>query len=92
MIRKIIHIDKEKCNGCGLCASACHEGAIGLVDGKAMEAPPRESILLAKMATVFASNAFLANPTINNLRPLEKSESRSFCSYCSFCQCCISSQ
>ncbi|SCP96066.1 ATP-binding protein [Anaerobium acetethylicum] len=35
MIRKIITIDKEKCNGCGLCISACHEGAIGLVDGKA---------------------------------------------------------
>lgn len=35
MIRKIIHIDKEKCNGCGLCASACHEGAIGMVEGKA---------------------------------------------------------
>lgn len=35
MIRKIIHIDKEKCNGCGACASACHEGAIGMVDGKA---------------------------------------------------------
>ena len=27
MIRKIIHIDEEKCNGCGLCAAACHEGA-----------------------------------------------------------------
>jgi ferredoxin len=35
MIRKIIQIDKEKCNGCGLCAEACHEGAIGMVDGKA---------------------------------------------------------
>ncbi len=35
MIRKIIHIDEEKCNGCGLCAEACHEGAIGMVDGKA---------------------------------------------------------
>lgn len=35
MIRKIIKIDKEKCNGCGLCAKACHEGAIGMVDGKA---------------------------------------------------------
>ena len=35
MIRKIIHIDEDKCNGCGACASACHEGAIGMVDGKA---------------------------------------------------------
>ena len=35
MIRKIIKIDEEKCNGCGLCAEACHEGAIGMVDGKA---------------------------------------------------------
>lgn len=35
MVRKIIEIDREKCNGCGLCASACHEGAIGMVDGKA---------------------------------------------------------
>lgn len=36
MIRKIIHIDRDKCNGCGLCASACHEGAIDIVDGKAV--------------------------------------------------------
>ena len=35
MIRKIIHIDEEKCNGCGLCAQACHEGAIEMIDGKA---------------------------------------------------------
>lgn len=35
MIRSIIKIDEEKCNGCGLCAGACHEGAIGLVNGKA---------------------------------------------------------
>ncbi len=35
MIRRIINIDESKCNGCGLCAEACHEGAIGMVDGKA---------------------------------------------------------
>ena len=35
MIRKIIKIDKEKCNGCGACASACHEGAIDIINGKA---------------------------------------------------------
>lgn len=35
MKRRIIHIDEEKCNGCGACADACHEGAIGMVDGKA---------------------------------------------------------
>ena len=35
MIRKIIKINEEKCNGCGLCAKACHEGAIGMVNGKA---------------------------------------------------------
>ena len=36
MIREIVEIDKDKCTGCGLCASACHEGAIGMVDGKAV--------------------------------------------------------
>ena len=35
MIRRIITINKDKCNGCGLCAKACHEGAIGMVEGKA---------------------------------------------------------
>lgn len=34
-IRKIIRIDEDKCNGCGLCATACHEGAIEIIDGKA---------------------------------------------------------
>lgn len=35
MLRQIIHIDEEKCNGCGACAKACHEGAIAMIDGKA---------------------------------------------------------
>ena len=35
MKRRIIEIDEEKCNGCGACATACHEGAIGIIDGKA---------------------------------------------------------
>ena len=41
MLRKIIQIDQDKCTGCGLCADACHEGAIDMVDGKAVLA--RES-------------------------------------------------
>lgn len=35
MIRQIIHIDEDKCTGCGICATACHEGAIEIIDGKA---------------------------------------------------------
>lgn len=35
MIRRIVQIEEEKCNGCGACAAACHEGAIVMVDGKA---------------------------------------------------------
>ena len=35
MLRQMIQIDEKKCNGCGLCAAACHEGAIGIVEGKA---------------------------------------------------------
>ena len=36
MIRKIIRIDQERCNGCGACANACHEGAIEIINGKAV--------------------------------------------------------
>ena len=36
MVRKIIEISEEKCNGCGACANACHEGAIEMINGKAM--------------------------------------------------------
>ena len=35
MLRRILEIDEEKCTGCGACATACHEGAIGMIDGKA---------------------------------------------------------
>ena len=37
MVRRIIEIDKDRCNGCGACAEACHEGAIAMVDGKDKE-------------------------------------------------------
>ena len=39
MKRQIIHIDQEKCNGCGACAAACHEGAIAMIGGKVFTLP-----------------------------------------------------
>ena len=38
MVRRVIEIDRDRCNGCGACAAACQEGAIGMVDGKARQA------------------------------------------------------
>ena len=56
MIRRIIQIDREKCNGCGICADACHEGAIGMVEGKA-------ALLRETTATVWAT-AFPPAPRV----------------------------
>ena len=37
MLRRVIEIEEEKCNGCGACANACHEGAIDIINGKAVQ-------------------------------------------------------
>ena len=51
MIRKIIKINEEKCNGCGICVEACHEGAIELINGKA-------NLLIAADCTAYAYGNF----------------------------------
>ena len=53
MIRKIIQIDEEKCNGCGACANACHEGAIGMMNGKAKLLQAAVFYLLDRRFAVF---------------------------------------
>jgi len=76
MLRKIIQIDQERCNGCGACAAACHEGAIGMVEGKAkllrddycdglgdcLPACPTGAItFVEREAAAYNENAVLAN-------------------------------
>lgn len=76
MIRRIIEIDENKCNGCGACAKACHEGAIGMVDGKAKllrddycdglgdclpECPTRAITFVEREAAPYDEQAVMAN-------------------------------
>ncbi len=85
MVRKIIEINEEKCNGCGLCASACHEGAIGMVDGKAkllrddycdglgdcLPACPTEAIsFVEREAAAYDEEAVLRNKQKKEDKPL----------------------
>ena len=58
MIRRIITIDEEKCNGCGLCAAACHEGAIGMVEGTA-------KLLAPVMGEQFAAHVLVGNSLLS---------------------------
>lgn len=78
MIRKIIHIDEEKCNGCGVCAKACHEGAIDMVNGKASVVSARAGVAIvgssdatiASVSKMLVSLFFIPEPSSCIERPL----------------------
>ena len=55
MIRKVIQIDEGKCNGCGICADACHEGAIEVIGGKARLVRERRHDFLRERQYKFSS-------------------------------------
>ena len=93
MIRRIIHIDEDKCNGCGACATACHEGAIGIVEGKAkllrddycdglgdcLPACPMDAIhFVEREAAAYDEAAVLANKAASEKSDLNKHPSRYF--------------
>ena len=53
MKRQIIHIDQEKCNGCGACAAACHEGAIAMIGGTPYNGRNRKDYQRSRILTVY---------------------------------------
>lgn len=91
MIRKIIQINEERCNGCGACAFACHEGAIGMVNGKArllrddycdglgdcLPACPTGAITFVEREAA----AYDEKAVQENMRKKKREESR-FCRFC----------